>query len=272
MDENKNKQNTKHKKKIGIGIASLTLIGGIALGISLVHPTKESNVVQAEKKANMSKKEVNLTPEERFLASVSLDDWRLPLVGPDHVLKAEVNETTDLATVGNYLVNKQIVSDYEQLEQAAQQAQFPLVIISAYRSVDYQQQVLNAGVQQRIANGMTEEEALADAKKTMTEPGHSEHHTGLAMDIVDLDWYNSYPSEVLHSDYGQTKGGKWLASHAPEYGFIIRYPEGKEAITKIDYEPWHLRYVGKEYAQYMTAHGWTLEEFLEQVKVAKQKQ
>lgn len=259
------------KKTVGLTLLSVGILG-LAVGGIIEHKDKQATVVKAEKKTTAKPKTKALTDDEVFLANVSLDDWRLPLVGPDHLIKAEVNEATDLAAVGNYLIDKRILPDYEALAQACQDAQFPLVIISAYRSVDYQQQVLNAGVQQRVANGMTEEEALADAKKTMTEPGHSEHHTGLALDVVDESWYTSYPSEVLHSDFGYTEGGKWLAKQAPEYGFIIRYPEGKEAITKIDYEPWHLRYVGKEYAQYITTHQLTLEEFLQNVQSAKDKQ
>lgn len=69
-------------------------------------------------------------------------------------------------------------------------------------------------------------------------PGHSEHHTGLAIDL------NS-----LKTAFGETPEGKWLAEHCAEYGFILRYPKDSEEITGYIYEPWHIRYVGVEFAQ-----------------------
>lgn len=257
------------KRTAIIGAVCVAIVGGLIIGSVWEHGQEKT--IATTKAVPKKKATPSLTKEETFLAKVDLSDWRLPLVGPDYQLEKEVDEATDLAAIGNFMVNKQIVADYQALAAAAEANQDPLVIISAYRSVAYQQQVLDAGVQQRMATGMTQAEALADAKKTMTEPGHSEHHTGLAMDVVDTAWYTSSPTEILHSDFGNTEGGRWLAEHAPEYGFIIRYPEGKEAITKIEYEPWHLRYVGQENAAYITEHQLTFEEFIEQVKAAKEK-
>ena len=96
-------------------------------------------------------------------------------------------------------------------------------------------------------------------EKYSAPPGTSEHQTGLAADV-------SCPSinYELDSSFGETEEGKWLAKHAPEYGFILRYQEGKEDITGYAYEPWHIRYVGKEAAEVITEKGLTLEEFLEQ--------
>ena len=69
-------------------------------------------------------------------------------------------------------------------------------------------------------------------------PGHSEHQSGLAMDVGAID-----------NNYGNTPAGKWLAEHCADYGFILRYPQGKENITGYMYEPWHIRYVGVQYAR-----------------------
>ncbi len=82
-------------------------------------------------------------------------------------------------------------------------------------------------------------------------PGHSEHQTGLAMDITSLN-----------QSYGDTAEGKWLAGHCHEYGFIIRYPKGKTGITGYIYEPWHIRYLGTSTAKLVHDSGLTLEEFL----------
>ncbi len=83
------------------------------------------------------------------------------------------------------------------------------------------------------------------------KPGHSEHQTGLAMDITSLN-----------QSYGDTAEGKWLAAHCHEYGFIIRYPKGKTDITGYIYEPWHVRYLGESTAKLVHDSGLTLEEFL----------
>ena len=85
-------------------------------------------------------------------------------------------------------------------------------------------------------------------------PGASEHQIGLALDIV-TDSYRE-----LNEGFAETAAGKWLAENSYKYGFILRYPLGKEYITGIEYEPWHFRYVGVEAATVITEQGITLEE------------
>ncbi len=87
-------------------------------------------------------------------------------------------------------------------------------------------------------------------------PGASEHQAGLSVDIVTLR------HQVLNDAFADTKAGKWLAEHAHEYGFILRYPKDKEEITGINYEPWHFRYVGKEAAEQIYELGCCLEEYV----------
>lgn len=89
------------------------------------------------------------------------------------------------------------------------------------------------------------------ADRYSAQPGHSEHQTGLAMDITSLK-----------QSYGETAEGKWLAQHCWEYGFLLRYPKGGEDITGYIYEPWHVRYLGKSTAKLVHDSGLTLEEFL----------
>ena len=89
-------------------------------------------------------------------------------------------------------------------------------------------------------------------------PNASEHQIGLALDIV-TDTY-----VALNEGFAKTAAGKWLAENSCKYGFILRYPKGKEDITGIEYEPWHFRYVGAEVATLITEQGITLEEFWEE--------
>ena len=115
-------------------------------------------------------------------------------------------------------------------------------LISGYRSYAYQASLYNSYVAQ-------DGQALADTYSA--RPGHSEHQSGLAFDIGALD-----------NGYGNTPDGRWLHAHCADYGFIIRYPAGKESMTGYQYEPWHVRYVGKEIASQIMAQGITLEEYL----------
>ncbi|MBQ9141542.1 MAG: M15 family metallopeptidase [Lachnospiraceae bacterium] len=100
-------------------------------------------------------------------------------------------------------------------------------------------------------------EALEKTYEQTMPAGKSEHETGLALDLLC--------SENVNMDISQADepGNRWLAEHAHEYGFILRYPKDKEDITDIYYEPWHFRYVGKETAAFLYEQEWTLEEFWE---------
>ncbi len=92
-------------------------------------------------------------------------------------------------------------------------------------------------------------------------PGSSDHQTGLGADILNLEWTRK---DGMTPAFGQTAEAQWMDAHCAEFGFIIRYMEDKEEITGIIYEPWHLRYVGKEAARYIMDHHLSLEEFDEE--------
>ena len=98
-------------------------------------------------------------------------------------------------------------------------------------------------------------DAYKKTSQVITVPGCSEHEIGLALDITS-DTYIP-----LLQGFAETEEGKWLAEHGHEYGFILRYPSGKEYITGIEYEPWHFRYVGREAAKIMHDENICLEEF-----------
>ena len=133
---------------------------------------------------------------------------------------------------------------------------FPM-ICSAYRTQEYQQQLFdNKVVRVQLDKWCTIEEAEELAAKEVARPGTSEHQLGLAADIIDetfpylTEWQETTPTQV------------WLSEHAPEYGFILRYPIGTSDITGIIYEPWHYRYVGEKFAKEITNMGVTLEEYV----------
>jgi len=120
---------------------------------------------------------------------------------------------------------------------------------SAYRSVKAQEEILWARTQEYIAKGYPDGDAYAEARKTVALPGTSEHHLGLAVDILNVK-------------DAELKALDWLGQHCWEYGFILRYAEEKAHITGIISEPWHFRYVGREVSMDMKDSGLCLEEYL----------
>ena len=128
-----------------------------------------------------------------------------------------------------------------------------LYATSGYRSYSTQKAIF-----ERKLERMTEEQA----NDSVAKPGYSEHQTGLAMDIEG----ETTKGTGLTEAFGESPEGIWAAEHCAEYGFIIRYPKGKTKITGYIYEPWHLRYVGKEAAQEITEMGVTFEEYIATVR------
>ena len=96
-------------------------------------------------------------------------------------------------------------------------------------------------------------------------PGSSDHQTGLGIDVIN----KAGIGKRFTAAFAKTKEGIWLAEHCWDFGFIIRYQKEKEDITKIIYEPWHLRYVGVQVARYMRDRGLSLEEFTEEWQAAE---
>ena len=134
----------------------------------------------------------------------------------------------------------------ERLFAAADDAGHPLAAVSGYRSEATQAELFDAAVEQH---------GPLEAERRQARPGHSEHQTGLAMDVTGAD--GACPADPC---FGDTPEAAWLVGHAAEHGFVIRYPAGGEGRTGYWYEPWHLRYVGVEVAEELTAGGLVLEE------------
>lgn len=136
----------------------------------------------------------------------------------------------------------------ERLFARAAEDGIALIGVSGYRSYARQAEIFAA---QTARYG---EEA---ANMVSARPGESEHQTGLAIDVSSPE-----VGGELVGEFAGTEAGRWLAEHAPAFGFIIRYPAGKEEITGYQYEPWHLRYVGTGHAVAMAAAGVALEEYM----------
>lgn len=130
--------------------------------------------------------------------------------------------------------------------------------LSAYRTQEYQEGLFNDKMERLIQGGQATVETVYDlAAQEVAVPGTSEHQTGLAADIVD----EYYPQLDYSQSFSDTQ--KWMMAHCTEYGFILRFPEDKQDITGIIYEPWHYRYVGKTVAKQINELGITFEEYCE---------
>ncbi|WP_067838054.1 M15 family metallopeptidase [Amphibacillus sediminis] len=177
-------------------------------------------------------------------------DYSLPdAYQPDDLVIPNVRFSFDEDVDKRYL-RKEAAIALEQLFIEAENNGYKLYAVSGYRSFQrqielYQNAINNYGPDQSVS----------------ASPGQSEHQTGLAMDISSAN--NGF---ALNEDFGLTEEGKWVAENAHRFGFIIRYPEGKETITGFSYEPWHLRYVGSEVAEILYKNHWTLEEYFDQVR------
>ena len=130
-------------------------------------------------------------------------------------------------------------------------------ICSAYRTQEYQQMLFDNKIERLIDEGVSPENAPEEAATTVALPGTSEHQLGLAVDLID----ESYPYLDQGQEWRETQ--RWLMDNSWRYGFILRYPSGTSEITGIIYEPWHYRYVGREYAKIIHDLDVTLEEYLQ---------
>ena len=147
-------------------------------------------------------------------------------------------------------LRKEAAEALEKLFEGAKASDIELYAVSGYRSYARQKNIYDRNVSIK---------GEAEAAKVSAFPGTSEHQTGLAIDVSALSANND-----LEQRFGDTEEGRWLADHAADYGFIIHYLKGKEQQTGYSYEPWHIRYVGKDLAEAVKASGLSLEEYLDE--------
>lgn len=247
-------------KVFGGGGLILGLIVGI-FGTKIVdhigaNKTKEAYTAQIQKAKSETKslKEQLAGSQEEIAKNIAAADWNMILVNEEFPLSKDFK--VDLDTLdGEYKADKRIIKDAKAMIAAAAKEDLNLVVQSAYRDDTKQASVFEQTMETLVENGSSYLDAYDEAKQSVNLPGNSEHATGLALDIVSEDYTE------LDEKFADTDEGKWLAAHCAEYGFILRYPKGKEGITGITYEPWHFRYVGTDMAKELTDKGITLEEY-----------
>ena len=167
---------------------------------------------------------------------------------PKDLVEPNVKFSFDGANEKRFM-RKEAAEALEKLFARAESEDIELRAVSGYRSYARQKVIFANNVRTK---------GEKEASRVSSVPGNSEHQTGLSIDV-------SSPSvdNTLEQSFGETTEGKWLAEHAPEYGFVIRYPEGAEDKTGYIYEPWHIRYVGTDVAPDLANSKLTVEEYFD---------
>lgn len=182
-------------------------------------------------------------------------DWSLILVNYNHAIDEKYAPEME-EVPGGYSMDARVAGVMKQMISDAKDQGISLMVCSAYRPYSSQQRNFNNSVAQYVAAGYSQKDAETETLRLIAAPGTSEHQTGLSADIVTPTY------QGLDDGYANTAAAKWLKANAAEYGFILRYPKDKTAYTKIDFEPWHYRYVGVDAAREIMSQGLCLEEYL----------
>ena len=211
-------------------------------------PKKKTNILTEQVKADIE----SMLEED---AQDAIINGYLSLLNKDYILRDELE--MDLVGIGNGHQAEALAAEkITQMVKDARKEKLYINITSSYRTYIKQVELFKNKIERLEKEGLTHEEAVKEAATVVAVPGTSEHHLGLTVDFVT----GSY--KKLDEGIRKTNEYKWVEEHAWEYGYIIRYPQGKSDITGIITEPWHLRYVGIPAAKLIHDRGICLEEFL----------
>lgn len=194
--------------------------------------------------------------EKEFLLPENARPELVVLVNRENPIADEYDPKLRKICNGRLEASEYLYEDLCAMLKAAGEAGYDFWIASAYRSVEYQEELIQKDILKYIGQGDSYESARAKSYEYKMPPGNSEHHTGLALDIL------CSTNLEMNESQAKEEGNIWLREHCSEYGFVLRYPEGREDITGVKFEPWHFRYVGKEVADFMTNHQLVLEDYV----------
>lgn len=230
-----------------------TKLGRPVAASSSSKKTPATSTSKTSTSASSSDEEETVTVPE-----ASLDDWELLLVNGSNRVS---DFAPELGVVGPVYVDLRVLEAVTNFLAAAQAIDPTVHLVTGYRSAADQEVLYNAAVDQEVqVNGLSYEEAVEAVQDYIQPAGASDHQTGLAIDMGPVDMPNQTDPLIA----------KKIQALAPEYGFVLRYPQGKEEVTGRPYEDWHYRYVGVAVAKYLTANQLTLEEYIEEVRRAQE--
>lgn len=256
----------RRRKKNKYLILSIIILGSIisfyvvdALGVNYENESKYVGSENGDETENM---EVDIedsliadNTETKVVKDKIEDNEYLMLINKDsHINKEYIPEDLKIPNITFRVADDMCMEmrvdaadAIENMFNDAKTDRIELIGISGYRSYEYQKIVYNRSI-------VTEGQEYTESYVAI--PGTSEHQTGLVMDILSSEYLS------LDEGFEDTRAFKWLSQNMSKYGFILRYPKGKESITGYDYEPWHLRYVGVDAAKEIMDKDITLEEYL----------
>lgn len=186
------------------------------------------------------------------VATDPIADWDITVIDTGRALPATFvpPDLVDVTAAGfdtRDQVRAGVIPSLRALRAAAEANGTPIAVISGYRSFDYQQNLFARRVS---------EVGDAEASLRTARPGHSEHQLGTAVDVLDAG------AAELTTAFAQTPAGIWVADHAHEFGFVPSYPDAARDRTCYEFEPWHLRFVGRENATAIHESGLTPREWM----------
>ena len=223
------------KRIIVLAISSLFIIGSVFI------VTKKDNIKAQNNTSNMSKNDGNLSASKEYIEGVQpLCIDGIVVVNKQYGLPQDYRAPEEL--------EKDAIDAAKRMMKSAEEDGVVIKIRSGYRSYS---------IQSTLYNNYVRRDGKEAADKYSAVPGYSEHQTGLAFDFTTSDTITS-----IGDWFTDTIQAKWLYENAYKYGFIIRYPEGKEDITGYQYESWHYRYIGEEHSRHFAMNNLTLEEYL----------
>lgn len=259
------------KKAIILGTCVILCVGALSAGLGRFQAGSEAGVAESSPDAyeyyynteapedadvKDAKGASTKKDKEKYIEVDTQPDSYTVLVNRDYPISKDyvpadlVVPDVAFSFVGTYeksYVRERAARALEKLFAGASQSGYTLKAVSAYRSYARQMQIYNNNVRTR---------GKETTNKVSAKPGTSEHQTGLVIDVS-----SESVGCALEESFGQTPEGKWLKKNCYKYGFIIRYPKDKTEITGYSYEPWHIRYVGKNLAKYLKKNTLTLEEY-----------
>jgi D-alanyl-D-alanine carboxypeptidase len=246
---------------VGIVTAAVVVASGIGLwltwddtqtsasqSVSMGRPVEMPEGDEVQSLTGDSRTDAECMPGDDPVEADPLADWQTVVVDPGHRLSSDFAppDLVDLGTAGfdstGDQVRRIVVPDLAALRQAAEANGTPFIVVSAFRSYAHQQ---------RLFDNQVEQVGEERAETSTATPGHSEHQLGTTIDVLDPR------ADELTTAFGRTPAGRWVAAHAHEYGFVMSYPDEGREQTCYDFEPWHLRYVGRDTAQRIHASGRT---------------
>lgn len=225
--------------------------------LALRHLAPEDAKEETVPESSLETKEPGSALSDALSRTVPVQKEELLLVNKNHPLEETYRPTLKKMSDYGVEVDASIYEALNDMLADGEKEGLCFWVASAYRSMERQRELLDEDIGTLVRQGLSYSEAYEEAVRETMPVGCSEHATGLAVDLVAKDY------QMLDERQANTDEIKWLQKNCSQYGFILRYPEGKEDITGVSYESWHFRYVGVDAAKEIMSQGITLEEYLE---------